>query len=59
MTTIYVVMSREYLADDTTHTEAVKAFSSDEKAQNYVNHLCTMEWDNDEEFYIEEVVYED
>jgi len=59
MTTIYVVMSREYLADDTTHTEAVKAFSSDEKAQFYVNFLATMEWDNDEEFYIEEVVYED
>jgi hypothetical protein len=51
-------MSREYLADDTTHTEAVKAFSSDEKAQNYANFLATMEWDNDEEFYIEEVEHE-
>jgi hypothetical protein len=48
-------MSREILADNTTHTEAVKAFSSDEKAQNYVNLLCSMEWDNDEEFYIEEL----
>ena len=59
MTTIYVVMSREYLADDTIHTEAVKAFSSDEKAQNYVNFLFSMEWDNDEEFYIEEIEHED
>ena len=58
MTTIYVVMSREILADDTTHTEAVKAFSNDEKAQNYVNFLCSMEWDNDEEFYIEEIEHE-
>ena len=58
MTTVYIVMSREYLADDTTHTEAVKAFSSDEKAQNYANFLATMEWDNDEEFYIEEVEHE-
>jgi hypothetical protein len=52
-------MSREYLADDTIHTEAVKAFSSDEKAQNYVNFLFSMEWDNDEEFYIEEIEHED
>jgi len=59
MTTIYVVMSREYLADDTIHTEAVKAFSNDEKAQNYVNFLCSMDWDNEEEFYIEEVEHED
>jgi len=59
MTTIYVVMSRELLEDGDWHTEAVKAFSSDEKAQNYTDFLLTMEWSNDEEFYIEEITLED
>jgi hypothetical protein len=52
-------MSTELLADDTVYTEAVKAFSTDEKAQNYADFLRTMEWDNDEEFHVEEVEYEE
>jgi hypothetical protein len=55
-TIIYVVMSRELLANDEYHTETCRAFDNEKDALKLVEDLKSIMFGNNTQFYIEETL---